>query len=89
MAVVAASPRRRAPRTSAAERLARRGRVKQLVDGTVRIPLACAFCFGSSLDRGELASEASCIKCGRTSKVTKLHTIRRQRIERFIRTGDV
>lgn len=71
-----------------AEKVERARRVQQLASGTVRIPLACGDCFGTNLDRGELRTEVKCLSCGRVATEKTLHTIRRQRIARFIRTGD-
>lgn len=70
-----------------AERLARLARAGELANGTVRIPLACVHCFSPNLDE-ETWGEAQCVACGRTMKVSAVHTIRKQRIARFLRTGD-
>ena len=71
-----------------AEKLARIRRAKQLAEGSVRIPLACGHCYGTTLHE-EDKGEAHCAGCGRSSKIKTLHTIRKQRIARFIRTGDL
>ena len=77
------------PRFTPAERLAQIKRLKQLLTGDVRIPLVCARCIGSSsLDRDSDLG-ARCIKCGHGSSEVQMHAKRRQRIGRFLRTGEL
>jgi uncharacterized Zn finger protein (UPF0148 family) len=71
-----------------AERLARAQRVQKLANGTVRIRLACAHCYGTNLYQ-DAPGEIRCVTCGRTTREKLAHTIRRQRISRYIRTGDL
>lgn len=70
-----------------AERVVRQLRLRQLARGEVRIPLACPHCYGTSLD-AESKGVVACVSCGRRSREKQVHTTRRQRIARFIRTGD-
>jgi hypothetical protein len=70
-----------------AEKVARARRARLLLKRVVRIPLACGTCFGTNLNEEE--GQIDCLSCGRKASATTLHTIRRQRIDRYIRTGEL
>jgi len=75
-------------RVSPAERLARINRAKQVESGAVRIPLACPRCQSRTLDgSGDLG--VRCVHCGHPASEARMHTLRRQRITRYLRTGEL
>lgn len=69
-----------------AERLARNRRAQQLARHEVRIDPACPHCLSTRI--GTRDGEVRCEACGRPTTEKLVRQIRRQRLSRFIRTGD-
>jgi hypothetical protein len=60
-------------------------RVRKFRSGEVEIPMTCPTCFSKSLHRNE--GGVICLTCGRKASMEKVHTIRRQRIKRYLEDG--
>jgi len=62
-------------------------RAHRLARGDVRIPFVCGKCGSRNLDTNE-DRDISCLNCGRSTTRGQLRQMRRQRMQRYIKTGE-
>lgn len=63
-------------------------RLRNIKDGTVKIPMTCGWCLSASVvNHPDIPVALDCLSCGKATFLTTAHEERKRRIKVYVETG--